>query len=177
VRRSNKTNQYVYALSIVSATQATLSKITGTTVAATYTINAAFDPSLVIPSVGLCCYAGGAQDVLYFRSNGWDPKQIFKYEITSTTTGVLSTLYTVPAGIDSRAQIIYGDLGVDQRNGDVYFGYVGTWTSYKAVNGVGRLRGGNPSSIQEYKASGTSGVDKIDTRFTAGIYFTQEFDM
>jgi hypothetical protein len=176
VRRNNKALQYIYALGIVSSSQAILYKISGTTIDAIYTINSSFDDSLFIPSVGLCCYAGGTQDVLYFRSNGWNPTQIFKYEITSTTSGNLSTLYTIPGGIDPKAQIIYGDLGVDQRTGDVYFGYVGDWSVYATVNGVGRLRGGNPSSIQEYKASAT-GTSKIDTRFTAGIYFTREFDM
>ncbi len=176
VRRSSNTVQYVYALSILSSTQAVLSKISGTTVLSSDTITSSFDASLFIPSVGLCCYAGGVQDVLYFRSNGWNPTQIFKYAITSGTTGTLSTLYTIPSGIDSNAQIIYGDLGVDQNNGDVYFGYVGSWGAYATVNGVGRIKGGNPLTIQEYKASAT-GTSKIDTRFTAGIYFTSEFDM
>jgi hypothetical protein len=176
VRRNNKALQYVYTLSIISDTEATLYKISGTTIDASYTINSSFDFSLFIPSVGLCCYAGGTQDVLYFRSNDWDPTQIFEYDIISTTTGILSTLYTIPGGIDSRAQIIYGDLGVDQRTGDVYFGYVGDWGVYATVNGIGRLRGGNPASIQEYRATYTSPY-RIDTRFTAGIYFNGEFDM
>ncbi|MDR1715854.1 MAG: DUF5074 domain-containing protein [Dysgonomonas sp.] len=176
VRRNSNADQYIYALSIVSNSQAILYKISGTTIDASYTINSSFNSGLLIPSVGLSCYAGGTQDVIYFRSNGWNPTQIFKYAITSTTAGTLSTLYTVPGGIDPNAQIIYGDLAVDQRTGDVYFGYVGNWGVYATVNGVGRLRGGNPSSIQEYKASAT-GTSQIDTRFTAGIYFTREFDM
>ena len=176
VRRNSNADQYIYALSIVSSSQAMLYKISGTSITASYTINSSFDAGLLIPSVGLCCYAGGTQDILYFRSNGWNPTQIFKYAITSTTAGTLSTLYTVPTGIDASAQIIYGDLAVDQRTGDVYFGYVGSWGAYATVNGVGRLKGGNPATIQEYKASAT-GTSKIDTRFTAGIYFTREFDM
>lgn len=173
VRRNNNASQYVYALSIVSATQAKLYKISGDTPGNPYIINAPFDAGLFIPSVGLCCYAGGTQDILYFRSNGWNPTKIYKYE---TATGTVSDHYTVPAGIDPNAQIIYGDLAVDQRNGDLYFGYVGNWGAYKTVNGVARLRGGSASSIQEYKATGT-GINQIDTRFTSAIYFTREFDM
>lgn len=176
VRRNNNADQYIYALSIVSSNQAILYKISGTTIDASYTINSSFDAGLLIPSVGLCCYAGGAQDILYFRSNGWNPTQIFKYVITSTTAGSLSTLYTVPNGINPSAQIIYGDLVVDQSTSDVYFGYVGNWSVYAKVNGVGQLKGGNSSSIQEYKANGT-GASKIDTGFTTAIYFTREFDI
>lgn len=84
-------------------------------------------------AIGLSCYAGGMQDFINFRSNGWNLTQIFKYAITSTTAGTLSTLYTVPDGIDSSAQIIYRDLGVDLRTGDVYFGYVGNWGGYATV--------------------------------------------
>lgn len=174
VRRNNNATQYVYALSIVSGTQAKLYKISGDVVTQPpYEINAPFDAGLMIPSVGLCCYAGGTQDILYFRSNGWNPTKIYKYE---TETGMVSDQYTVPAGIDPNAQIIYGDLAVDQRNGDLYFGYVGNWGNYQTINGVARLRGGNASSIQEYKA-GSTGINQIDTRFTSAIYFTREFDM
>jgi hypothetical protein len=173
VRRDNKATQYVYAFGITSSTTAVLSKITGTNVDTLMINGAPLDPGLFIPSVGLCCYAGGAQDTIYFRSNNWNPTTIYRY---ATATGDLLPIYTVPDDIDPNAQIIYGDLGVDQRTGDVYFGYVGDWGDYATVNGIGRLRKGNPNSIQEFKASALLPY-KIDTRFTAGIYFNDEFDM
>ncbi|MDR0766534.1 MAG: DUF5074 domain-containing protein [Odoribacteraceae bacterium] len=174
VRRDNKATQYVYAFGITSSTTAVLSKISRDTVISRDTIDGApLDPGLFIPSVGLCCYAGAVEDIVYFRSNNWDPTTIYRYEVG---TGDLITLYTVPDGIDERAQIIYGDLGVDPRTGDLYFGYVGNWGAFATVNGIGRLRKGDPNSIQEYRASYNPPY-KIDTHFTAGIYFNEEFDM
>jgi hypothetical protein len=177
VRRDNKTDQYVYALGILSSTQAMLSKIRDTVVA-TYLIDipsAPFDPALFTPSVGLCCYSGGAQDILYFRANTFypDPTEIFRY---GTATGQAEVLYSINDEIDVNAQLIYGDLGVDQRNGDLYFGYVGTWEDYYKVNGIGRLRRGNPNSIRDYGATYTPPY-QIDTRFTAAIYFRDDFEM
>lgn len=175
VRRNNSV-QYVWALCIKPDGTAALQKISGTTVQATHNISISqpFAPSLLIPSVGLCCYAGGTNDVLYFRSNGWDPTKIYKVD-TGAASPAATEFYTVPTGIDSNARIVYGDLGVNPANGNVYFGYVGNWTSYISVNGVVQLN--NTGGVaKEYRAS-YSVPDKIDSRFTAGIYFRQEFDM
>ena len=112
--------------------------------------------------------------MLYFRSNGWDPTKIYKVD-TGAASPAAAEFYTVPTGIDSNAQIVYGDLSVNPTNGNVYFGYVGNWTSYISVNGVVQLN--NTGGVaKEYRAS-YSVPDKIDSRFTAGIYFRQEFDM
>lgn len=176
VRRNNNSVQYVWALCIKPDGTAALQKISGTTVQATHNISISqpFAPSLLIPSVGLCCYAGGTNDVLYFRSNGWDPTKIYKVD-TGAASPAAAEFYTVPTGIDSNARIVYGDLGVNPANGNVYFGYVGNWTSYISVNGVVQLN--NTGGVaKEYRAS-YSAPDKIDSRFTAGIYFRQEFDM
>lgn len=175
VRRNNNALQYVWALCIKSDGTTVLQKISGTTAESGRTIAASgltFDANLFIPSVGLCCYAGGASDVLYFRTNGWDPKTVYKYNVATNQT---TSFYTVPNGIDSRARIIYGDLGVDPNTGDVYFGYVGDWGVYASVNGVVKLNS-TGGVAKEYRSS-YSAPYKIDTRFTAGIYFTKEFSM
>lgn len=182
VRRNNNTNQYIWALCIKSDGTGVLHKISGTAVQVTRNITMQagesnpFDANLFIPSVGLCCDARGSNDVLYFRGNSWSPNptKIYKFNSgSSSTTAVV--FYTLASGIDSQAQVIYGDLGVDPNNGNVYFGYVGDWGYYASINGVVRLSA-NGSVLKEYRASYTS-PNKIDSRFTAGIYFRREFNM
>lgn len=176
VRRNNNAEQYVWVLCIKPDGTAALQKISGTTVQTTYdniSVSQPFDPSLLIPSVGLCCYAGGANDVLYFRSNKFDPTQIYKFDTGASSPSAIE-FYTVPDDIDPNARIVYGDLGVNPADGSVFFGYVGYWWDYSIYNGIVQL---NTSGgvTREYRASYPA-PNKIDTRFTAGIYFRQEFN-
>ena len=175
VRRNNNSRQYIWALCIKPDGLAVVHKISGTRVQATLNIGISpspFDAGLLIPSVGLCCDARTTNDILYFRGNGWNPKTIYKF---NTANSNVASFYTVPAGIDSRARIIYGDIGVNPSNGNLYFGYVGDWISYVSVNGVVQLNN-NGQVLKEYRPSFAT-PNKIDTRFTAGIYFRREFNM
>ena len=129
------------------------------------------DNNLFIPSVGLCCRANEALDTLYFRGNGWQPQYVYRVLPTNTTQPINAEVYYTANLAKHNVGMIYGDLGVDPQTGYVYFGYVKNFGSYK-TNGIIELRGKEIVGLNyNNKELGT----KIDTRFTAGIYFPELF--
>ncbi len=165
----------LWVFSIQNSTTGVLTKLnTGTRNQIHYTIKCSkrdLDNNLFIPSVGLCCRANEALDTLYFRGNGWEPQYVYRVLPTNTTQPINAEVYYTANLAEHNVGMIYGDLGVDPQTGYVYFGYVKNFGSYK-TNGIIELRGKEIVGLNyNNKELGT----KIDTRFTAGIYFPELF--
>lgn len=173
VRGSGNT---LWVFSIQNSTTGILTQLNTATNAKThYTIkcsNGDLDESLFIPSVGLCCYTGDANDILYFRGNGWEPQYVYKVQPTEASQTINAEVYYTANLSKHNVGMIYGDLGVDPQTGFVYFGYVKSFTSYR-TNGIIELRGTSENDILNYNGDD---APRIDTRFTAGIYFPELFE-
>lgn len=129
-----------------------------------YTLNnASLAADLFIPSVGLCCYTGETNDILYFRSNSWAPTDVYRFEDNRDYNQNAEVIYRASPGSD--IGMIYGELGVDPTNGDLYFGYIKGYSWDFLINGVVKMSRYNEITI----------YDEIDARFCAGIYFTSQF--
>lgn len=165
----------LWVFSIQNSTTGVLTKLnTGNGDQDHYTIvcsNEDLDNNLFIPSVGLCCYTSGVNDILYFRGNGWEPKYVYKVQPTDASRTINAEVYYTANPAEHNVGMIYGDLGVDPQTGYVYFGYVKNFGSYK-TNGIIELRGTSENDVINYNGIRTP---SIDTRFTAGIYFPELF--
>lgn len=127
--------------------------------------NTSLDPTLLIPSVGLCCYTGEDRDILYFRSNAWAPTDVYQIIDDGNYTKNSTLIYRAIPG--TNIGMIYGELGVDPTNGELYFGYIKGYDWDFLINGVMKF---NPYTRQY------TNYDEIDARFCAGIYFPEQFE-
>lgn len=101
-------------------------------------------------------------------NKGWSPGII-----TYVSMGQGREILSLPSSDFSNAGIIYGPLSVNPQTGNVYFGYIKDWSEYKN-NGVAVLSP-DGKKIADYNSTNANVSQKIDSRFCAGIYFTDPF--
>lgn len=93
--------------------------------------------------------------------------------ITYSSVGQGREIFSLPSADFPNADTMYGPLSVNPETGNIYFGYVKSWSEYNN-NGVAIISP-QGKKIMDYNSTNTNVSEKIDTRFCAGIYFTKPF--
>lgn len=118
----------------------------------------------------LCCDAKEEKTAYIFRAMGWDVPNIEK----SSESGI-KTIISLPNDIFPNMGKFYGPLSVNPETGNIYFGYIKDWGEYKN-NGIAVITP-EGKKIKDYNSMSADVNTKIDTRFCAGIYFTEPFSL
>lgn len=116
------------------------------------------------------CDAKEEKTAYIFRAMGWDVPNIEK----SSESGI-KTIISLPNDIFPNMGKFYGPLSVNPETGNIYFGYIKDWGEYKN-NGIAVITP-EGKKIKEYNSMSADVNTKIDTRFCAGIYFTEPFSL
>ena len=115
--------------------------------------------SMPIPNPTPSSYIVGAE--------GWSVNKLVRY-----SGGAANPFLTLPSDAFSNTGMFYGPISVNPETGNIYFGYVKGWGMDYLNNGVGIISP-NRNKVFDYNSQNTT--KKIDTRFCAGIYFTNPY--
>ena len=125
-------------------------------------------PGFITSSFG--CDAKEEKTAYIFQAMGWDVPNIEK----SSESGI-KTIISLPNDIFPNMGKFYGPLSVNPETGNIYFGYIKDWGEYKN-NGIAVITP-EGKKIKDYNSMSADVKTKIDTRFCAGIYFTEPFSL
>lgn len=102
-------------------------------------------------------------------AEGWSVNKILKFANNAT-----SDIFSIPSADFPNVGMFYGPISVNPETGNIYFGYVKGWGMDYLNNGIGILSP-DGKKVKDYNSQSANKNDKIDTRFCAGIYFTNPY--
>lgn len=100
-------------------------------------------------------------------AEGWSVNKLVRY-----SGGAANPFLTLPSDAFSNTGMFYGPISVNPETGNIYFGYVKGWGMDYLNNGVGII---SPDGNKVFDYNSQNTTKKIDTRFCAGIYFTNPY--